>query len=260
MSESGFISVGATKLETLRCEGGRAAPTLVLLHEGLGCCAMWRQFPEQLAEATGLDVFAYSRAGYGASSPINLPRALDYHTREALDILPQVLEGAAIGDCILVGHSDGASIAIVYQGEKADPRVRGLVLMAPHVMTEKKSVLTITEAGDIFRGTNLRERLARYHGDNVDGAFWGWRDAWVDPMFRRWSIEQHLGSIKVPVLTIRGDDDQYSTAQHVLRINAKVSGPVKHVGLPCQHSPPTEATDDCVAAIADYIRERGLLN
>ena len=176
------ITVNGKTLEAV-CYGpppGKA-PTIVMLHEGLGCVALWRDFPRKVAEATGFGVFAWSRAGYGQSDPVELPRPLDYMTREALDVLPGVLDAIGFRYGILLGHSDGASIAAIYAGGVEDFRVRGLVLMAPHFFTEEAGLQAIAAAKTAYEGGDLRERLAKYHG-HVDNAFYGWNGAWLDPV------------------------------------------------------------------------------
>ena len=254
-AEAGTLAAAGYAIEFERLPGRHPGPTLVLLHEGLGCVAMWRHFPKLLNEATGLPVLSYSRPGYGRSSSIALPRPLDFHSRDALDVLPHFLGAAAIEDCILVGHSDGASIAVVYAGATQDPRVRALVLIAPHVLTEEKTVMNIAAAKRSFEGTDLRDKLARYHGENVDCAFWGWCDAWLDADFRRWDITPWLPAIKLPVLTVRGDD-AYNTAVHVARIASGVGGPVTRVALPdCGHAPHLEQAERVVEAVSSFVRE-----
>ncbi len=252
--EAGTLAAAGYAIEFERLPGKRSGPTLVLLHEGLGCVAMWRSFPALLNEATGLPVFSYSRPGYGRSSSIALPRPLDFHTRDALDVLPQVLNAAGIADCILIGHSDGASISVVYAGATQDPRLRALVLMAPHVLTENKTVMNIAQAKLTFEATDLRDKLVRYHGTNVDCAFWGWCDAWLDADFARWDITAWLPAIKLPVLTIRGNDDAYNTVVHVERIVRSVSGPVTRVDLPdCGHAPHFDQGEKVLAAMAAFV-------
>ena len=173
------------------------APTIVMLHEGLGCLALWRDFPARLAAATGWGVFAYSRAGYGRSDPVALPRPLDYMTREARSSLPAALDAIGIKRGILLGHSDGASIAAIYAGEHADERVKGLVLIAPHVFTEEPGLASIAEARRAYETGDLRERLAKYHA-NVDVAFYGWNGAWLDPWFKAWTIEDAVRPLARP--------------------------------------------------------------
>ncbi len=229
------------------------APTLVLLHEGLGCAAMWKDFPERLAGATGQGVMAYSRRGYGGSDPVEVPRPLTYMHDEGLEILPAVLDAAGIHSAILVGHSDGASIALIHAGGVRDPRVRCLVLMAPHVFNEELSVRSIREAKDAYDSGPLREQLARYHGDNVDGAFRGWNRAWLDPGFLDWNIEEFLPNIRVPCLLIQGEDDQYGTVKQVEAIQRQVAGPVELLMLPdCRHSPQRDQPEKTLEAIERF--------
>ena len=159
------------------------APTIVMLHEGLGCLALWRDFPQKLAAATGHGVFAYSRAGYGGSDAVDLPRPLDYMSREARFSLPALLDAIGLKRGILLGHSDGASIAAIYAGEHADERIKGLILMAPHLFTEEMGLASIAEARRAYETGDLRARLAKYHA-HVDVAFRGWNDAWLDPGFK----------------------------------------------------------------------------
>lgn len=213
------------------------SPTLVFLHEGLGCAALWKDFPERVAEATGLGGMAYSRRGYGGSDPVEVPRPLSYMHEEGLEVLPAVLEAAGIRTAILVGHSDGASIALINAGGRRDPRVRGLVLMAPHVFNEDLSVRSIRAAKEAYENGPLREQLARWHGDNVDCAFWGWNRAWLDPGFLAWNIEEYLPAIEIPCLVIQGQDDQYGTIAQVEAIRQQVAGPAEVMMLPdCRHS------------------------
>jgi pimeloyl-ACP methyl ester carboxylesterase len=229
------------------------APTLVLLHEGLGCVALWRDFPEKLAQRTGCGVLVYSRPGYGKSASVPLPRPLTYMHDEAFDVLPAVLDQAKIQKCILVGHSDGASIATIYAGGRQDFRVRGLVLMAPHFFCEDISVRSIADAKAAFEKTDLRERLARYHGDNVDVAFWGWNRAWLDPDFRDWNITEYLPTIRVPMLVIQGRDDQYGTAAQIEAAQNDTYCPVEVLHLDrCRHSPHIDQPDATLEAIAEF--------
>ncbi len=254
MTETGFISVAAASLEFERIAGRNGGATLVLLHEGLGCVAMWKTFPERLNAATDLDVFTYSRAGYGRSSAVQLPRPLDFHTREALDVLPRVLDCASIEACVLVGHSDGGSIAAIYAGAERDPRIRGLVLTAPHVLTEAQGVETIVHSKRAYEASDLRAKLERYHGDNVECAFRGWCDTWLHPDFRAWNIERYLPAISVPVMTLRGDDDPYSTPLHVERIADRVRGSVETIGLArCGHAPHLEQADRTLEYVAGFL-------
>jgi len=230
------------------------APTLVLLHEGLGCVALWRDFPERLARATGFGVFVYSRAGYGHSDPIELPRPLDYMTREARLSSPAVLGAIGFRKGALVGHSDGASIAAIYAGEHADERVKGLILIAPHVFTEAPGLASIAEAKEAYATGDLRAKLAKYHA-HVDSAFCGWNGAWLDPGFKAWNIESSVESWRVPALLIQGADDQYGTIAQIRAIEARAQTPVTTLILDaCRHSPQFDRPQATLEAIVAFCR------
>jgi pimeloyl-ACP methyl ester carboxylesterase len=228
------------------------APTIVMLHEGLGCVALWRDFPAELAAATGWGVFAYSRAGYGQSDPVDLPRPLDYMTREARSGLPTVLKAVGLQRGILLGHSDGASIAAIYAGERFDDRVKGLVLMAPHLFTEEPGLASIAEARRAYQAGDLRAKLAKYHA-HVDSAFCGWNGAWLDPGFKAWNIEHFVGRWRVPALLIQGAEDQYGTLAQVRAIEARSRAPVTSVVLDaCRHSPQIDQPQATLDAIVGF--------
>jgi pimeloyl-ACP methyl ester carboxylesterase len=228
------------------------APVVVLLHEGLGCVALWRDWPARLAAETGLPVFAYSRRGYGKSQPVSVPRPLRYMQDEGEVELPEVLDHERIDEAILIGHSDGASIAIVHAASEPG-RVRSAVLLAPHVFCEEVSVREITRARDAFTSGDLRARLQRYHGDNVDCAFWGWNRAWLDPDFRRWNIESYLPRIDAPLLVIQGEDDPYGTVAQVDAIE-RGARQVERLMLPdCRHAPHLDRPDETTRAIVDFV-------
>ncbi|MCC7122111.1 MAG: alpha/beta hydrolase [Gammaproteobacteria bacterium] len=248
-----LLAVDGRQIECLSVPGDRARPTLVLLHEGLGCVAMWRDFPQRLAAATGHAVFAYSRPGYGRSSSVALPWPLDYMQREGRKGLPAVLDAAGIGDCVLFGHSDGASIALVHAGLVADPRVRGLIVLAPHVFTEAAGLASIAQARDAYVHGDLRAKLAKYHAD-VDGAFRGWCDSWLHPDFVRWNIEHVLPGIRVPLLQIQGEGDQYGTSAQLAAIARAVRGPCRTLLLAdCRHAPQFERPGETLAATGEFL-------
>ena len=233
----------------------RAAASLVLLHEGLGCVSLWRDFPERLAAATGLGVIAYSRAGYGSSSPCCLPRPLTYMHDEARDTLPAVLDALGVRRGLLVGHSDGASIATLYAGGRPDPRLAGLVLMAPHFFTEDMAIAAIAKAKEAYEQGDLRDRLARHHGANVDCAFSGWNGAWLDPRFRAWDIRDSLARLRLPLLVIQSAADPYGTLAQVETAKALSAGPVTTLILEdCGHAPHRDQPARCLAAIAAFAK------
>lgn len=251
---SGAFAIGVQSLEWRAWGAPDARRTIVLLHEGLGCVGLWLDFPDLLAQATGARVVAYSRAGYGHSSPISLPRPLDYMTREAQDVLPRVLDAIGAEDAVLVGHSDGASIAAIHAGTVEDFRVKGVVLIAPHFFTEPMGLAAIGRAHEAYRHGDLREKLVRWHA-HVDCAFFGWNLAWLDPEFERWNIEDALSGIRVPVCVIQGDADAYGTLAQVRAVERGVPGTVETHVLPgIGHSPHREAKADLVEIIFDFCR------
>ena len=230
------------------------APTLVLLHEGLGCVALWRGFPERLAEETGLGVAVFSRAGYGQSDPVPLPRPLDYMTREAVEVLPEVLNRLGIRRAILLGHSDGATIAAIYAGSVFDARVRGLILMAPHFFTEEIGLAAIARANDDFASGDLRSKLAKYHRD-PDVAFRGWCDAWLHPDFKDWDVTDAIDHLRVPTLAIQGVDDAYGTLAQIEVLEARSYAPVDTLILKdCGHAPFVDQADAVLAGVVEYCK------
>jgi len=253
LAPAGTLQIGAAELE-YRFVGPPpdAAPTLVLLHEGLGSAALWGDFPEKLAEATGAGVFAYSRAGYGRSTPVPLPRPLDYMQREAFEVLPRVLDAIGFRRGLLIGHSDGASIATLYAGGVEDHRIRGVSLIAPHFIVEDISVRSIAEIKRTYETTDLRAKLARWHAD-VDNAFYGWNDAWLDPQFRAWDISDALAYIRVPLQIVQGEDDHYGTLRQIEIAREQCYCPLA-VSLiaGAAHSPQREAAAETLATIADF--------
>lgn len=235
-------------------EAESRGPVLVLLHEGLGSVSIWRDWPEKLARATGRRVFAFSRFGYGRSSPVPVPRPLTYMHEEGEHVLPRVLDAAGIEDAVLVGHSDGGSIALIAAGT-GESRVTGLVLLAPHVFCEELSVRSIEKAREEFLHGELRARLERHHGENTDCAFWGWNRAWLDPEFRKWNIEEFLPRVRVPVLVIQGEDDPYGTLAQVDAIERGVRGPFQRLVLSdCGHTPQRDQADATTTAIAEFVK------
>jgi len=235
--------------------GPEQATTLVFLHHGIGCASTWRDFPAALAAATGCGALVYSRAGYGASDAVTLPRPLTYMHHEGLVVLSQVLDAAGVRDAILVGHSDGGSIALLHASTpEAAPRVRGLALEAPHVFVEDCSVRAIESSRHDFLTGDLRPRLERRHGVNVDCAFWGWNRAWLDPGFRAWNIEAFLPSVSVPVLVVQGLDDPFGTLAQVDAIQRGCAGPVERCVLErCGHAPHRDRPEPTLDAMAAFI-------
>lgn len=245
-----MIELRGRQIETQRI-GPAQGPTLVLLHEGLGSLGLWRDFPQKLSDATGLGAFIYSRAGYGQSDPAPLPRPVRYMHDEA-ELLPEILQAAGITDPILVGHSDGASIAIIAAGQGL--AARALILEAPHVFTEESGLQSIAKIRDLYAQTDLRAKLARWHKD-VDAAFHGWNGAWLHADFRRWNLEEYLPAIRSPILMIQGLNDEYGSAEQLRAIERGASGETAVVLLPdCGHSPHKDKPEETLRAISSFLQ------
>jgi pimeloyl-ACP methyl ester carboxylesterase len=236
------------KLETEEIAG--AEPALVFLHEGLGSVALWRDFPARLAAETGRRALLYSRAGHGFSDVPAQARRPDFMHDEALTVLPPLLAEHGITEPILVGHSDGGSIALIHASQHP---VTGLVLLAPHVFVEDLSVASIAEARETFESTDLAERMGRYHRD-AEATFRLWNDIWLAPEFRDWNIEDVLGDVTAPALLIQGEHDQYGTLAQIDAIERAIGGPVRRAVLDCRHAPHLEAPDDTLAEAARFVR------
>jgi pimeloyl-ACP methyl ester carboxylesterase len=258
VSEPAFVAVEGLRLEVAHLVPTAAAarpeaPPLVFLHEGLGSVALWRDFPAAVVEATGAEGWVYSRAGYGRSGPRPGPYAPDYMHREATEVLPALLAALGVERPVLVGHSDGASIALLHAARPGSDD-RGLVLLAAHVVVEDVSVTSIAAARDAYAGgSGLRERLARYH-DDVDSAFWGWNDIWLDPAFRAWDLRPDLPAVRCPTLVMLVDDDEFGTLAQVDAIEAGVAGPVQRLVLARSgHSPQRDQPAAVLGAIAAFV-------
>lgn len=250
-----LVTVQGRKLEVRRIAGNRhRGITLVFLHEGLGSVSMWRDFPEKVAQATGCAVLVYSRYGYGQSDVFEEPRGVDYMHAEALVALPELLEKLSIRDPVLVGHSDGGSIALIYAAAHG---ARGLVVLAPHVFVEDISVKSIAEAKTAFETTDLPQRLARHHADAAK-TFWGWNDIWLHPDFRGWNIEECLPRVHCPMLAIQGFDDEYGTMAQLEAIARQTGGPVEMLRLSnCRHSPHRDQPGAVLEAMVRFVDRLG---
>ena len=254
LEDSGFLSIGAHQLE-YRMIGPRPgeAPTLVMLHEGLGCVGMWGDFPDVLQEVTGCGVFVYSREGYGQSSQVERPWPLSFMHTHAGEILPRVLDAIGFRDGLLVGHSDGGSIAAIYAGSHQDHRVRALVLLAPHFFVEDVTITAIAEMRKAYDGGDLRDRLKRWH-TGVDATVHGWSDVWLKGDFRKWDLTEALAYIRVPILIVQGEDDQYGTVKQIEVAQRDCYCPIEVALLPgARHVPHREAPDVTLKVVADFI-------
>jgi len=234
---------------------GEGTSSLVFLHEGLGSIRQWRDFPAQVAKATGCRALVYDRYGYGKSEVLQEPRVgVEFMHDGALNELPELLELLDVRDPVLVGHSDGASIALIHAGTYG---VRGVVVMAPHVFIEAICVDAITKASVAFDTTDLPARLGKYHR-NPRKTFHLWADAWLDPAFRDWNIEEYLPRIKCPVLAIQGEADEYGTMAQLDAIQKQAGGPCELLKLPdCGHSPHKDQPERVVRAVTDFVKGLG---
>lgn len=249
---TGTVKAGGKVLDWARWGAPSDRPVIVLLHEGLGCVALWRGFPAQLAQATGCAVVAYSRAGYGQSDPVDLPRPVNYMTIEATDVLPDILDAIGANRYILCGHSDGATIAAEYAGRVADFRVRGLCLIAPHFFTEPSGLAEIARAAEMFGTTDMATRMGKYHRDPV-ATFEGWNHAWLNPDFAAWNVADVIDYIRVPALVVQGREDQYGTLAQVEAVENGSYAPVDVAILEdCRHSPHLEQPQHLLDAMAEF--------
>jgi len=246
------LTVQGRSLEILRLPAkNQAAPELVFLHEGLGSVSLWKDFPARVAHATGCPVTVYSRYGSGDSELLTSPHAVTYMHDEAQKTLPDLLAQLKIENPILVGHSDGGSISLIYAG--TFHHVRGLILLAPHVFVEDLSVQSIAEAKVRFETTNMPEKMARHHKDAAR-TFWAWNDIWLHPEFRHWNIEEYLPRISCPILAIQGRDDQYGTMAQVEAIARQAGGPVEILALDdCRHSAHRDQPEAVLDAICRFV-------
>jgi pimeloyl-ACP methyl ester carboxylesterase len=245
--------VDRRRLEALRIAARNPEPpAIVMLHEGLGSVAHWRDFPFVLAEATGSAVFIYSRYGHGGSEPLGEPRSIDYMHHEAQVVLPQILWKAGIERPVLLGHSDGASIALIYAGSFPDCPA-ALILEAPHVFVEEITVASIAQARVVYKTTDLPQKLARYHA-NADQLFRDWNDIWLDPAFRAWNIESYLDLIRCPVLALQGAQDEYGTPKQIEAIQRRMPRALAILFENCKHAPHRDCCEATVAAIQRFLR------
>jgi pimeloyl-ACP methyl ester carboxylesterase len=247
-----FTDIGGRAIEYRMIPGPVSErPPLVFLHEGLGCAALWRDFPDRVARDVGAPALVYSRFGYGHSAGLEGPRTSRFMHEEALDVLPALLDRLAIARPLLIGHSDGASIALIHAASGVRP-VAGLVAMAPHVMVEPVCVEAIARITETYAQGPLRARLARYHA-RVDDAFRGWSDIWLDPAFLDWCLDDETRALNIPALLIQGTDDEYGTLAQIERIEQLAQGPVERLVLGnCGHSPHRDQEEAALAAIVSF--------
>ena len=236
-------------------DGEKNRPTLIFLHEGLGCTRMWKDFPEKVSQNTGCPALVFSRLGYGNSDPCPGPWKINFMHKEALRILPDIIKKTGIKDYILVGHSDGGSIGIIFSGSPYAKGLKGLITQAAHVFCEQMTVDCIQQAKINYEQQDLGQRLEKYHGENTVNAFRGWNDVWLNPNFINWNIEKYLSKISIPMLAIQGKEDQYGTIKQI----ESIKNHVKHVKTclidDCGHSPHLDQPEIVLNAMAGFIHQ-----
>ena len=244
--------VDGKRLETLWIEPQQTdRPTIVMLHEGLGSISLWKDFPQKLASRTGCRVLVYSRYGHGSSDKLMEKRPVTFMHHEGEVVLPELLDKLSITQPILLGHSDGGSISLIFAG-KYPGRPRALILESPHVFVEDLSVASITQAKLNYRTTNLPHKLSRHHA-HPDATFWGWNDIWLDPEFRSWNIEEYLPAIRCPVLCIQGEEDEYGTIAQVRSLQARVPETEIMMLANCKHSPHRDQPEATLERMAEFV-------
>lgn len=258
MDREGYVTAGGRRLEyrLLPGDGTPGRPVLVFLHQGLGSAAMWRDTPKRLAERTGCPALVYSRYGYGRSDVLDAPRRPDFMIAEGRDVLPEVLEALDLADVLLVGHSDGATVALAYLS--AGHAARAAVVAAPHVFDEEATWRAIEAQAGTWGRDGLRERLARYHRD-ADAMFRGWADVWLRPEMRGWTMVPGLANIRCPLLAVQGVDDGHGTLAQIDAISQVSGGPVEVRKLPdCGHDPFREKPHEMLALCTAFIGRHAL--
>lgn len=228
-------------------------PTLIFLHEGLGCTGMWKRFPEMVSENTGCPALVFSRFGYGNSDPCPLPWKINYMHQQALTLLPDIIKKTQIKDYILIGHSDGGSIGIIYAGNFYAKGLKGLITEAAHVFCEQITVDCIRQAKINYDHHDLKKNLEKYHGKNTENAFRGWNDIWLNPNFMNWNIEKYLKKINVPMLAIQGKEDQYGTKKQIESIQNQVPQIETYLIDDCRHSPHHDQPEKVINIITRFI-------
>ena len=221
-----FLTLGFKKIEIQwHQKGQKDHPALIFMHKDLGCTRMWKDFPEKVSQNTGCPALIFSRFGYGNSDPCPLPWKINFMHKEALRILPEIIKKAQIKNYILIGHSDGGSIGIIFAGNqyaKKPKGLKGLITLSAHVFCEQITVDCILQAKINYKYHDLKQDLEKFHGPNTDNAFWGWNNVWLNPKFINWNIEKYLNKIQVPMLAIQGKTDQYGTQKQMESIKSRV--------------------------------------
>lgn len=249
------IAFSLAEVAMLRIDNFTQRPTIVFLHDSLGCIELWRGFPQQLGELTQCNVLVYDRQGYGKSGAFSYQQRDNSYMEHEADILNALLAYCNIDQAILFGHSDGGSIALI-AAAKYPTNIKGVVTEGAHVWVEELTLNGIREAIQLYRTTDLKQKLAKYHGEKTDDMFWAWAATWTNPPFATWNITHFLPHIICPTLVIQGEDDEYGTAQQVQQIVKQTHGHATALMIPhVKHTPHKEATDLVLARSAQFIAQ-----
>lgn len=228
--------------------------TMIFLHDGLACVEMWRDIPARLVAATGMPALVYDRVGYGKSDPFPGPLTPDFMHGEAFQILPEVLSRTNVSRAVLIGHSDGGSISLLFAA-RFPKRVAGVISLAAHVFVEERTLEGIRQAVENYHRSDFSGKLARYHGDKTDATFKAWSGIWLSPQFRDWNIENYLRGITAPLLVIQGEDDEFGTMAQVEAIAGQVAGPVEIFRVPgAAHAPHHQARKKVLAQMESFLK------
>lgn len=248
------IELSAGPVEYRWIDGDDRLEPLVFLHEGLGCVAMWRRFPDLVADATRRPALVYSRHGHGGSGPLRAPRRVSYMHEEAREVLPELLERLSVRRPVLIGHSDGASISLLYGAVRP---VTAMVLLAPHVFVEQVTLEGVRETRSSYLEGGWARRLAGFHRD-PDTLLRSWTGIWSSPRFRDWNIEGDVAEVTCPVLLVQGEEDGYGTARQLEAVEKGCAGTTRRVDLPgCGHSPHLEQPERTREAVVGFVRALG---
>ena len=251
-----FLTLGSKKIEIQwHRKNETRLPTLIFLHEGLGCATMWKDFPAKVSQNTGCPSLVFSRFGYGNSDPCPLPWKINFMHKQALHILPEIIKQAQIKNYLLIGHSDGGSIAIIFAGSPCARGLKGMITQSAHVFCEQITVDCIRQAKINYEQHHLKQGLEKYHGSNTENAFRGWNDVWLHPKFINWNIEKYLNRIRVPLLAIQGHDDQYGTIKQIQSIKSHVPLVKTCIIDDCRHSPHLEQPEHVLDIMTHFIQQ-----
>jgi len=250
MKESGFIKLENQEIYYEHYQYSEEADTMVFLHEGLGSVAQWKHLPKEFSTLVGMNVLVYDRSGYGKSSPVNKNYPFDYVRYEAQIILPQLLTKLNINTCHVFGHSDGATMALLFAAYHPQ-KCLSVISEAAHVIIENMSVEGIKKIRSVYQD-KIQKPLQKYHGENTHWVFFHWADTWIDPAFKSWNMNAELSQIKCPALAIQGELDEYGSPKQLELIN-KLSGADTHLIPDCGHSPHFQKADVVMDLVVDFL-------